>query len=176
MNQRRHSRRRFLQTAGTGLAAAALPSWLIKCRTAEKPPNILFIVIDDLNDWANCLGSCPGVHTPNLGRLLDTFESSRYGRNTIIVLWSDHGMHIGEKEHWEKFTLWEESTRVPLIFVAPGLTRPGSVCDQPVSLLDVYPTLVDLAGHTPRPGQPGASPKRSITRYRQSCSKHLRFQ
>jgi hypothetical protein len=97
VNQRRHSRRRFLQTAGTGLAAAALPSWLTKCRTAEKPPNILFIVIDDLNDWANCLGGRPGVHTPNLGRLLDTFESSRYGRNTIIVLWSDHGMHTERK-------------------------------------------------------------------------------
>lgn len=82
-----------------------------------------------------------------LGRLIDALDQSRYAENTIIVLWSDHGMHIGEKEHWEKFTLWEESTRVPLIFVVPGITRPGSQCVQPVSLLDIYPTLVELAGH-----------------------------
>ncbi|HBO51847.1 MAG TPA: iduronate-2-sulfatase, partial [Planctomycetes bacterium] len=57
-----------------------------------------------------------------------------------------HGMHIGEKQHWEKFTLFEESTRVPLIFIAPGVTRPGAACDRPVSLLDVYPTLNELCG------------------------------
>lgn len=83
-----------------------------------------------------------------LGRLLDALDRGPLARNTIIVLWSDHGMHIGEKEHWEKFTLWEESTRVPLIWVAPGTTNPGSRCDHPVSLLDVYPTLVDLCGLT----------------------------
>ena len=66
--------------------------------------------------------------------------------NTIIVLWSDHGMHIGEKEHWEKFTLWEESSRVPLIIVAPGVTEAGGRCSQAVSLLDVFPTLNELCG------------------------------
>jgi arylsulfatase A-like enzyme len=81
-----------------------------------------------------------------LGRLLDGFERSAYADNTIVVLWSDHGMHIGEKENWEKFTLWEESTRVPFFFVAPGLTRAGSRCACPVSLIDAYPTLCDLAG------------------------------
>ena len=84
-----------------------------------------------------------------LGRLLDAFESSAYADNTILVLWSDHGMHMGEKENIEKFTLWEESTRVPLIIAAPGLTKPGSRCDQPVSLMDLYPTLADLAGFEP---------------------------
>lgn len=81
-----------------------------------------------------------------LGRLLDAFEASAYAENTILVLWSDHGMHMGEKENIEKFTLWERSTRVPLILSAPGVTRPGTRCDQPVSLMDLYPTLVDLAG------------------------------
>jgi len=85
-----------------------------------------------------------------LGRLLDAFDKSPYRDNTIIVLWSDHGMHIGEKEHWEKFTLWEESTRVPLIFVGPGITPEGAHCSQPVSLLDIYPTLIQLAGCEPR--------------------------
>jgi arylsulfatase A-like enzyme len=81
-----------------------------------------------------------------LGRLLDAFEKSDYADNTIIVLWSDHGMHIGEKEHWEKFTLWEESTRVPLIFVAPGISKSGTRSDEPVNLLDIYPTLIELSG------------------------------
>jgi len=81
-----------------------------------------------------------------LGRLLDAFENSEYAKNTIVVLWSDHGMHMGEKENIEKFTLWERSTRVPLIISVPGMTRAGARCNQPVSLMDLYPTLVDLAG------------------------------
>jgi len=81
-----------------------------------------------------------------LGRLLDGFDRSAFKDNTIIVLWSDHGWHLGEKEHWKKFALWEESTRSPLIWVVPGLTKPGSVCGRTIDLMDVYPTLCDLAG------------------------------
>lgn len=81
-----------------------------------------------------------------IGRLLEALDKSGKADNTIIVLWSDHGMHLGEKENWEKFTLWEEATRVPLIFVAPGVTHPGTTCSRPVSLLDIYPTLVELTG------------------------------
>jgi arylsulfatase A-like enzyme len=81
-----------------------------------------------------------------LGRLLDAFHNSTYAENTILILWSDHGMHMGEKENIEKFTLWERSTRVPLIISTPDLTLPGSRCHQPVSLMDIYPTLADLAG------------------------------
>jgi len=92
-----------------------------------------------------------------VGRLLDALDASPHAENTIIVLWSDHGMHIGEKEHWEKFTLWEESTRVPLIIVAPGVTNRGGRCKRPVSLLDVYPTLVELCGNTPSPVLEGQS-------------------
>jgi arylsulfatase A-like enzyme len=82
-----------------------------------------------------------------LGRLIDALDASDYSDNTIVVLWSDHGMHIGEKEHWEKFTLWEEATRVPLMITAPGIDSPGRKCSQPVTLLDVFPTLVELCGH-----------------------------
>lgn len=81
-----------------------------------------------------------------VGRLLRALDNSRYADNTIIVLWTDHGWHLGEKLHWRKFTLWEEAGRVPLVFVVPGLTRPGSRCDRTVSLLDLYPTLADLCG------------------------------
>jgi len=79
-----------------------------------------------------------------LGRLLDALESSPHASNTIIVLWSDHGWHLGEKQHWHKRTLWEESTRVPLIVVAPNLGTPGQACTQPASLLDIFPTLIEL--------------------------------
>lgn len=86
-----------------------------------------------------------------LGRLLDAVEKSPRRDNIIIVLWSDHGMHIGEKENWEKFTLWEESTRVPLFVAVPGQTG-GRRCAQPVSLTDLFPTLCDLCG-LPTPAQ-----------------------
>lgn len=80
----------------------------------------------------------------SLGRVLNALDNSKYKDNTIIVFWSDHGYHLGEKQHWHKFTLWERSTRVPFIIVAPGLTTPGDRSSRPVSLLDIYPTLIDL--------------------------------
>jgi len=89
-----------------------------------------------------CISFCDA----QIGRLIDALDKSPSADNTIIVLWSDHGMHIGEKEQWEKFTLWEESTRVPLVVVAPNVTAANSRCHQPVSLLDIYPTLIDLCG------------------------------
>ena len=82
-----------------------------------------------------------------IGRLIDKIKNSSYANNTIIVLWSDHGMHMGEKENIEKFTLWERSTRVPLILSYPKMIKPGLRCDQPVSLMDIYPTLVELTGY-----------------------------
>ncbi|MGI9259834.1 MAG: sulfatase [Gammaproteobacteria bacterium] len=81
-----------------------------------------------------------------LGRLLDALEESGRYDDTIIVLWSDHGFHLGEKARWRKTALWREDTRVPLIIVAPGVTEPGTRTDSVVSLLDLYPTLVELAG------------------------------
>jgi len=83
-----------------------------------------------------------------LGRLIDGLRQTGQFDNTIIVLWSDHGMHIGEKQQWEKFTLWEESTRVPMAFIAPGIKQ-GAICEEAVSLLDIFPTLVELTGHKP---------------------------
>lgn len=82
----------------------------------------------------------------NVGRLLDALEGSKYKNNTIIVLWGDHGWHLGEKQHWRKFALWEEATRAPMIWVAPGVSPAGAVCDKPVDFLSIYPTLCDLTG------------------------------
>lgn len=92
-----------------------------------------------------------------VGRILDALNSSDYARNTIVVLWSDHGYHLGAKEHWEKFALWEKTNHVPFIIVAPGIARPGIHCDRPVSLIDIYPTLIDLCGLDPKPELDGVS-------------------
>jgi len=83
-----------------------------------------------------------------IGRVLDALENSPYKQNTIIVLFGDHGWNLGEKEHWRKYALWEETTHVPFIIVAPGLTKPGSVCERTVNLMDIYPTLIE-ACHLP---------------------------
>jgi arylsulfatase A-like enzyme len=81
-----------------------------------------------------------------VGRVLDALEKSDHRDNTIICLWGDHGWHLGEKEHWRKFALWEEATRAPFIWVVPGVTKPGGVCTRPVDFMSVYPTLCDVAG------------------------------
>jgi arylsulfatase A-like enzyme len=81
-----------------------------------------------------------------LGRLLDALDASPSRDDTIVVLWGDHGWHLGEKLHWRKFTLWEEATRAPFIWVVPGTTKPGVVCERTVDFMSVYPTLSDLCG------------------------------
>lgn len=98
-----------------------------------------------------------------IGRVLDALDNSQYADNTIIVLWGDHGWHLGEKEHWRKHALWDVSTRTPLMIAGPssfegiaGGAR-GKVCDRPVSLLDVYPTLLDLCRLSPPDGLDGRS-------------------
>lgn len=81
-----------------------------------------------------------------IGRLIAALDASRYRDNTIVVLWGDHGWHLGEKEHWRKFALWEEATRAPLIWIAPGVTHPAQVCERPVDFMSIYATLTDLCG------------------------------
>lgn len=81
-----------------------------------------------------------------VGQLLDALDRSGRAENTIIVLWSDHGYHLGEKSRWGKMTLWERTAHVPFIVVAPGVTTPGSRSNEAVSTLDIYATLADLAG------------------------------
>ncbi len=81
-----------------------------------------------------------------VGRLLDAYDKSPERDNTIICFWSDHGWHLGEKHHWRKFALWEESTRAPYVWVVPGLTKPDSRCDRTVDFMSIYPTLMDLCG------------------------------
>ena len=81
-----------------------------------------------------------------IGRVLDALERSAYRDNTIVMLMSDHGFHLGEKHHWQKSTLWEEATHCLLMFRVPGVTEAGGRCERFVSLQDVYRTLTDLSG------------------------------
>lgn len=81
-----------------------------------------------------------------IGRVLDALDASPHRDNTIVVLYGDHGWNLGEKHHWRKFSLWEESTRAPLIWVAPGVTKPGGSSHRTVDFMTIYPTLSELAG------------------------------
>lgn len=91
-----------------------------------------------------------------IGRVLDALEATGAADRTVIVLWSDNAWHLGEKAITGKNTLWERSTRVPLIFAGPGVGR-GGRCPQPAELLDLYPTLVELCGLPPKDGLEGHS-------------------
>lgn len=88
--------------------------------------------------------ACAAYADAQIGRVLDALDQSPRGEDTIIVLWSDHGFHLGEKNHIEKFALWEKSNHIPFIVVAPGIAEPGSRCDQPVDMSVLYPTLLEL--------------------------------
>jgi len=87
-----------------------------------------------------------------VGRVLEGLRASGHEENTIVVLWSDHGFQFGEKRHWSKFTLWERSTRVNLVFAGPGIDA-GTRTPAPVNLLDLYPTLAGLIGAAAPAGQ-----------------------
>lgn len=91
-----------------------------------------------------------------VGRVLDALDASGLATNTVVVFWSDHGYHLGEKGITGKNTLWERSTRVPLVVAGPGVAA-GARCGRPAELLDLYPTLAELCGLPPKPGLDGLS-------------------
>ena len=81
-----------------------------------------------------------------IGRVLDKLKETGLDRNTIVVFTSDHGYHLGEHGHWQKQTLFNDATRVPLIFTGPGVIKDNIDLDIPVELVDLYPTIMDLLG------------------------------
>lgn len=105
--------------------------------------------------------ACVSFVDAQIGRLLDALDRGPHATNTIVVLWGDHGWHLGEKQHWGKWTGWERATRVPLAIVPATAGRDrfktGTVCRQPVGLIDLYPTLLDLCGLPPKPDLDGVS-------------------
>ena len=106
--------------------------------------NVLDIGPNYWREMVRAYLACVTFVDAQAGKVLRALEESPYADNTIVVFWSDHGQHLGEKRHWRKQALWEESTRVPLAFRLPQSANAGQSSDQPVSLLDVYPTLLEL--------------------------------
>ena len=110
--------------------------------------------LQDLEAWDDAIHgylACMSYADAMVGRILDALADSPHADNTIIVFWSDHGYHLGEKGDWGKHTLWERTSNVPFIWAGPGVTQ-GAVSDVTVSLIDIYPTLVEMCG-LPKPAQ-----------------------
>ncbi len=100
--------------------------------------------------------ACVSYADAMLGRVLAALRDSRYADNTIVVLWSDHGYHHGEKGDWGKHTLWERTSNVPFIWSGPGISS-GATVESTVSLIDMYPTFVERCGLPPVSGLEGVS-------------------
>ena len=115
--------------------------------------------LEKAGEWKNLTRSylaCTSFVDAQVGKVLTALKRNGFEDNTIIVLWSDHGWHIGEKEITGKNTLWDDGTRVPLVFAGPGV-RPGQICNQPAELLDIYPTLAAMCGPNDPKGLEGIS-------------------
>lgn len=103
---------------------------------------------DAIHGYLACISYADAM----LGRVLSALESSPYADNTIVVLWSDHGYHLGEKGQWGKHTLWERTSNVPFVWAGPGVAK-GVKTDVTTSLIDMYPTFVEMCD-LPKPRQP----------------------
>lgn len=122
----------------------------------RRGPNRYFAHIQQHGQWKQAIqGYLASIAFADamVGRVIEALEQGPNRDNTIVVLWSDHGWHLGEKQHWQKYTAWRVCSRVPLIVrVPPGTpglkqgTTAGSVCDRPTNLLSLFPTLTELAG------------------------------
>jgi arylsulfatase A-like enzyme len=134
--------------------------WAIDAITAGSHDTVV-----QHNQWqAAVLGylACISFIDTQIGKLLDALDAGPNADNTLIVLWGDHGWHLGEKQHWGKWTGWQRATHVPLIITPPKNTAAGSYQtgakrNEPVSLLDVYPTLIEVCGLPPRADLSGQS-------------------
>jgi choline-sulfatase len=117
-------------------------SWNLHWKLPE--PRLKFL--HEATQWKNLVRSylaSTAFVDSQVGRIMEALNDSPFADNTIVVLWSDHGWHLGEKAITGKNTLWERSTRVPLIFAGPKIA-PNAACEQPAELLDIYPTLSEL--------------------------------
>lgn len=113
----------------------------------------------ETNNWRKAVQAylaCIRFTDEQVGRLLDALDASPHAKNTIVILYSDHGFFLGEKNHWAKQSLWERATRVPLIISAPGFTQNAS-SPRPAELLSIYPTLMELCALTKHDNIDGTS-------------------
>lgn len=101
------------------------------------------IKTDEWKDAVRAYLACITFVDAQVGKVLEALENSKYAKNTIVVLWADHGYHLGEKNRFAKQALWERDTRTVLIFKDPKGSK-NQTCNAPVQLLDIYPTLTEL--------------------------------
>ncbi len=128
-----------------------LPPKIRKIKTVRSRIHQKLEGLNAVDDAIHGYLACMSYADAMMGRVLDALKDSPYADNTIVVFWSDHGYHHGEKGDWGKHTLWERTSNVPFIWAGPGVGR-GEKSDVTVSLIDMYPTLVDLCG-LPQPRQ-----------------------
>ena len=121
-----------------------LPPAVRKAKEKRGAIHKRLVELGSLKDAIHGYLACVSYADAMLGRLLDAIESGPNANNTIVVLWSDHGYHHGEKFDWGKHTLWERTSHVPLLFAGPGIAR-GAKIDTTVSLIDLFPTMTSLA-------------------------------
>ena len=116
---------------------------------------------DEWKDVLQAYLACIAFVDAQVGKVLDALEKSKYADNTIVILWADHGYHLGEKNRFAKQALWERDTRT--VFIIKGLNIPKSKkCNQPVQLIDIYPTLLNLCNLPENPHLEGHSLKKLI--------------
>ena len=130
-----------------------------------KYPNLKFLRKNDDEQFRKCvrayLASIAFVDY-QVGRVIDALDQGPYAEDTNIILFSDHGYHIGEKDRVSKHSLWEESTRVPLIVVRPDRRllvskKAVKACSKPVGLIDLYPTMLEMCDLPPNEKNEGMS-------------------
>jgi iduronate 2-sulfatase len=90
--------------------------------------------------------ACTSFVDAQIGKVIAELDRLELAENTIVVLWGDHGFHLGDHGIWTKHTNYEQANRIPLLVIAPGVTRPGSSTRQPAESADIFPTLAELAG------------------------------
>jgi arylsulfatase A-like enzyme len=122
-----------------------LPEKIRKMKTNRSRIHKKLESLDAVDDAIHGYLACISYADAMMGRVLDALDASPYADNTIVVLWSDHGYHHGEKGDWGKHTLWERTSNVPFIWAGPGIAK-GKEIDATVSLIDMYPTFVEMCG------------------------------
>ena len=128
-----------------------LPPKIKKIKTARSRIHQKLEQLDAVDDAIHGYLACISYADAMMGRVIDALDASPYADNTIVVLWSDHGYHHGEKGDWGKHTLWERTSNVPFLWAGPGIAT-DKKSDATVSLIDMYPTLVEMCD-LPEPHQ-----------------------
>jgi arylsulfatase A-like enzyme len=138
-----------LPSGATSLAASKAWFWRGMMDVENAQPG-------SYHDFIRSYAACCAFADDQVGRMLDALDESGRADDTIVVLWSDHGFHLGEKDHIEKFVLWERANHIPLIFAGPGIVE-NARCECPVDMTLLYPTLLEVCGLPPDSACDGVS-------------------